>query len=237
MRGRAVRLGTVTLADAAALLTLRPHLRLLSDLRAPHAWVARVGIDGAVAEFAAAALWLAACWLAVGLLAAAIGAAPGSCGRVGARIAATLLPRAVYRVVAGAAGLGIALTPVAAGAIAQPHAPSATVSPAWPTSTAPTPLWPSLPHVRAAAPDPHTHPRPRSAQASPASARQVVVAPGDSLWSIAASHLDHPSAARVAAAWPRWYAANRAVIGTDPNSIIAGQVLDVPVQHREKGTS
>jgi nucleoid-associated protein YgaU len=64
-----------------------------------------------------------------------------------------------------------------------------------------------------------------------------VVASGDSLWSIAADHLHRPTPQRVAATWPRWYAANRAVIGTDPNHIVAGEVLVPPTQHTEEGTS
>jgi nucleoid-associated protein YgaU len=64
-----------------------------------------------------------------------------------------------------------------------------------------------------------------------------VVAPGECLWSIAADHLQRPSPQRVAAAWPRWYAANRAVIGTDPNHIVAGEVLIPPTHHTEKGSS
>jgi len=57
----------------------------------------------------------------------------------------------------------------------------------------------------------------------------VVVAPGDSLWSIAAQHL--PAAATdalTAAAWPRWYAVNRSVIGDDPDLLLPGQRLTVP---------
>ena len=58
---------------------------------------------------------------------------------------------------------------------------------------------------------------------------EVVVHRGDSLWSIAARHLGQdPSDAQIADEWPRWYAANRAVIGADPDLLLAGQVLTVP---------
>lgn len=59
----------------------------------------------------------------------------------------------------------------------------------------------------------------------------VVVAHGDTLWGIAARHLP-PGAgdARVAAAWPAWYAANAATIGPDPGLIRPGQVLVVPAE-------
>jgi nucleoid-associated protein YgaU len=57
----------------------------------------------------------------------------------------------------------------------------------------------------------------------------VTVRPGDSLWRIAAAHLDRtPTAARVAAAWPQWFAANRDVIGADPDLLVPGEVLHAP---------
>ncbi|MCU1432204.1 MAG: LysM protein [Actinotalea sp.] len=57
----------------------------------------------------------------------------------------------------------------------------------------------------------------------------VTVERGDSLWSIAAAHLP-PGAddAAVAAAWPAWYAVNRATLGEGPDLIRPGQVLTVP---------
>ena len=57
----------------------------------------------------------------------------------------------------------------------------------------------------------------------------VVVHRGDSLWAIVARHLGpHASDAEVAQAWPRWYAANREVIGDDPDLVKPGQVLHAP---------
>jgi nucleoid-associated protein YgaU len=61
----------------------------------------------------------------------------------------------------------------------------------------------------------------------------VVVAPGDSLWRIAAAELGPDATpADVAAAWPRWYAANRAAIGDDPGLIVPGLVLRMPEEGR-----
>jgi nucleoid-associated protein YgaU len=58
---------------------------------------------------------------------------------------------------------------------------------------------------------------------------EVVVHRGDSLWDIAARHLgSSPDAAEVAAEWPRWYAANRHVIGADPDLLRPGQRLAPP---------
>ncbi|MDT0213598.1 LysM peptidoglycan-binding domain-containing protein [Rothia sp. ARF10] len=60
-------------------------------------------------------------------------------------------------------------------------------------------------------------------------ADEVVVRRGDTLWSIAAAHLGADAEdAEVARAWPRWFEANRDVIGDDPDRILPGQVLRVP---------
>jgi hypothetical protein len=75
-------------------------------------------------------------------------------------------------------------------------------------------------------------------------AARVVVRPGDSLWSIAATELGpNATAEAIAARWPAWYAANRQLIGPDPDLILPGQVLrtpaaatgnPVPPTHQEK---
>jgi LysM repeat protein len=83
----------------------------------------------------------------------------------------------------------------------------------------PGPARPPVSHVTVVAPEP----TPRH---STPTVGAVVVQPGDSLWRIAARHLPAGySEADVARAWPRWYAANRATIGPDPNVIQPGQVL------------
>jgi nucleoid-associated protein YgaU len=62
------------------------------------------------------------------------------------------------------------------------------------------------------------------------------VRPGDSLWRIAAEHLPAGATAQqIATAWPHWYAANRAVIGADPNHITPGQILHPPTEPPEGG--
>ncbi len=86
----------------------------------------------------------------------------------------------------------------------------------------PPPLAPAPPALGPLGPAPHT---PSSEQAR----RTVTVVRGDSLWSIAARHLGpHATAQQVAREWPRWYAANRRVIGSDPDLIRVGQVLTAP---------
>ncbi|CAN7287558.1 LysM peptidoglycan-binding domain-containing protein [Terrabacter sp. LjRoot27] len=57
----------------------------------------------------------------------------------------------------------------------------------------------------------------------------VTVRRGDSLWTIAARHLGPgTSDAQICREWPRWYAANRDVVGDDPDLLVPGQQLRPP---------
>jgi hypothetical protein len=69
----------------------------------------------------------------------------------------------------------------------------------------------------------------REGQRDNHSGGDVVVAAGDSLWSIAARQLG-PMASDVDIAlhWPKWYAANRALIGENPGVLLPGQILQAP---------
>ena len=52
---------------------------------------------------------------------------------------------------------------------------------------------------------------------------------GDTLWSIAAAELGPDATPQdIASRWPAWYAANRQLIGPDPDLIRPGQVLRIP---------
>lgn len=58
---------------------------------------------------------------------------------------------------------------------------------------------------------------------------EVAVRPGDSLWSIAARHLGPTASdAEIAEAWPSWYAANKQLIGDEPDLLQPGQLLQPP---------
>jgi nucleoid-associated protein YgaU len=75
---------------------------------------------------------------------------------------------------------------------------------------------------------PRTGVAPPTSRPAPHAAR-VVVRAGDSLWTIAATRLGRGVPAhRVAAEWPRWWAANRTLIGSDPDLIHPGQRLQPP---------
>ncbi|PZS16328.1 MAG: hypothetical protein DLM57_10635 [Pseudonocardiales bacterium] len=267
----------LVLGDVAALVVLRPDLSALAgNLTAPHRWVATAGADQAAVTLAGAALWCVAVWFGVGLLAAAASQAPGTLGRNAHSVSRILLPGTIQRLLAGAAGLGVLLAPVAAQAAGQApgggqagtstSAPSVP-APAWPTDppptgaprttpppttpqlpttpppttpTLPAPAWPTsttatntpaAPTRPPKTPIPHRTPRPtRPRHASPPEpGGAVVVQPGDSLWRIAATQLGPgATSAQIAAAWPRWYAANHIAIGTDPNLIRPGQLLQTP---------
>jgi nucleoid-associated protein YgaU len=59
----------------------------------------------------------------------------------------------------------------------------------------------------------------------------VIVRPGDTLWAIARRSLrPGASEAEVAAASVEWFAANRAVIGNDPDLIFPAQRLHPPTK-------
>lgn len=257
-RVRVLSLGVV---DAAALLGLRPHWATLTGhLTRPRAWLHEVGPDRAALELAGGALWCLALWLAIGAAAALGTAAPGVLGRAADRLARALLPSAARRLVAGALSAGVVLGPVTAaaaapGALTGAAAPrrevAALVAPSWPTDPAtpapgraavPAPTWPGMSVAARGRPTRSQPPtsRPTSApagqpatsgrpKAAPGRTGRHLVVPGDSLWLIAASRLGpDPDAARIARSWPRWYAANRTVIGADPDLLVPGEVLREP---------
>lgn len=57
----------------------------------------------------------------------------------------------------------------------------------------------------------------------------VAVLAGDSLWDIVASHLGpEASDVEIALEWPRWYEANKTLIGQNPDVLLPGQVLLPP---------
>lgn len=142
---------------------------------------------------------------------------------LGARLRGAAAPRWTGRLARSAAA-GLAAAALGAGAAhAAEEPPSAGWLPAGEAAASPwtpateTPA-PARTTGRGAAPvAPGDPPRIR------------VVEPGDSLWAIAAAELgDDATVARVAAAWPALYAANRDVIGVDPDLIHPGQRLTVP---------
>lgn len=67
---------------------------------------------------------------------------------------------------------------------------------------------------------------------SGAGEESVAVRRGDTLWTIAATHLGPDATdAEIARAWPRWYAVNADAIGEDPHHLLPGTLLTPPADH------
>ncbi|MDN3903976.1 hypothetical protein [Arthrobacter sp. YD2] len=185
-------------------------------------------------------------WWVGGLICAAAGGILVRCGMASAGHRTMLLAPGPARRLA-AAVLGLSLAAGSVPAIAAASAPTPAVSapvasgtaatghhrpPELLSATAPfadkapdedavSPLW------RPAPPQPPAGnvltPVPRTEQA------EVVVAAGDTLWSLAAEQLGPLATdAEIAAHWPRWHALNLAVVGPDPHLILPGQILSAP---------
>jgi hypothetical protein len=88
------------------------------------------------------------------------------------------------------------------------------------------PQWhPSPP---AAAPGPVVSAPLRAAREQQAG-HELVVRSGDTLWTIAARHLGpEASDVDIALEWPRWFENNRAIIGSNPDTLLPGQILKAP---------
>lgn len=116
----------------------------------------------------------------------------------------------------------------------SPTAPPTTTPGTQVTVTPPSPGWtPSRPPARQRTDPTLLTGRPRAASSS-----EVVVRRGDTLWSIVAARLGPgATAAEIAATWPRWHAANAAVIGPDPHLLLPGVRLAPPTDHDAPGTA
>ncbi|MEP7035495.1 MAG: hypothetical protein ABI934_07900 [Actinomycetota bacterium] len=178
-------------------------------------------------------------WLGAGVSLSALAGLPGALGQASGLVAAHIAPAAASRIVAVVLGttMTAGLSPVAAVA-STGFAPGATffassrVSFGGTTGPASDP---GLQLVRTpepaaeAAPTPSWLPDEPAAARRPASPTRVAIRPGDTLWSIAADQLGpRATSAQIDAEWHRWFAANRKVIGDDPNRIAPGQVLSPP---------
>lgn len=180
-----------------------------------HAWTTgkALGYDEALGGCAAAAAWLAVVWFAGCTGLALLTRLPGAAGRAAAGLAHRVTPALFRRALEASLGATLVLTASAQVATAATPRPAHTL-----TATgllADPPPVPDRPDVR---------PRPRHPEA-----HLVRVRPGDSLWRIARTHLaGRPTDRTITREWHRWYAANRSVIGPDPDVIVPGQRLHPP---------
>lgn len=189
-------------------------------------------------------------WLAMATVLAALAEVPGAVGSACARLSSRVTPAVVRRLVTIAVGSALvaATAPATASAVTAATAARHTVvatldqppDPTFRPLAEPTPG----PAVAVSTPDPGFVPLAPSAPVATATSidtlerapRQLpeagemhVVRRGDTLWDIAAARLGPgATAGDIAAAWPRWYAANRRLIGPDPSHIVPGQRLVPP---------
>lgn len=231
----------MVIGSGYVLKTFRPDPAELSSLlRSPHVWVANVGPDAAARTITGTLLWLVALWLAFGMTVTVLALAPGRLGMLASTVANRVTPAVLRRVGVAAAGASILVSPVAAFADTTSGSAAGSGASAN-TGVSPTPIstqreslpplsWPTDPVTTTGAA--------RTSQAGerPEASQQVTVRSGDSLWSIAAQRLfpagcdsgSQSCDSRIQAQWPRWYAANRRLIGADPNLLRPGTTLRVP---------
>ena len=193
-------------------------------------------------------------WLGLGFVLAALASLPGALGAAFDALARRLAPKAVRRAVALLLGTALTLAVPTAALAAGDPAPGARAA-AGLSVTAPDPGFrnttPERPAASTGAPSPGTAASAAPEPTTPAvvsslgplgqhphargdAGGHVVVRRGDTLWDIAARHLG-PGAttAGIAHEWPRWHAANRELIGPDPDRIQPGQRL-VPPAARDR---
>jgi nucleoid-associated protein YgaU len=193
-----LRTGGAVAAAAVALAVSAPALPPLSGVRG---WLAGATPDQALAGMAAILIWAGVTWMLAGLGSTAAGRLPGRVGAVCACTAGRLMPGVLRRATELLLGVSIAATPE----LAASAAPAAHGGPPH-IGLDRVPVVASLPHHRSR-----------------------TVQPGECLWSITADLLGDDSSDRsVARDWPGLYAANRAVIGDDPDLIRPGQRLRIP---------
>ena len=221
------------ISGAALLLLVQPAPGLPRPAQLA-TWLQTTPVDQAVLSLATLVGWATVAWLTVIALLAAAAALPGGLGGLSRWTLRLIAPRAIRRAIELALGISLAAGPVFGGvamAAAPPAAPHNAVL-SVPSLDRPLGAIPSLDRPSMA---------PAMAQAMahlPTLDRPITVAPrhravtvhrGDSLWLIAEHGLGgHASDAQIAAEWPRWYEANRAVIGDNPGLIQPGQHLQPP---------
>lgn len=236
----------------AALLTLWAAGPALAAARAPGpADFDHLVLLSAVAGTALLLAWLGCCAACAGLA-----ALPGTVGAMTRRISDRMTPALLRATVGGVLGLAVAAAPaMTAGAAAAASHPRAGLSvplgappAAGGTGAAVRPVVPVLPTATVdrpggagwSPPPPATPARVTAGRGlhlvttggdSRTDDEGVVVRRGDSLWDLAARDLGPGAdAAEIAAAWPRWYEANRTSIGADPDVIRPGTLLHRPAE-------
>jgi LysM domain-containing protein len=166
-------------------------------------------------------------WLTLSLAAGLAAAVPGTVGRLALAVHLRITPRILRTAIALAVGTSLSAVG-GQSALASPLVPrtahsSSAPAPVHPATSSPTPL-----------PDPGWRPAPAPVAGTLAGDRvavrgSVVVHDGDTLWALARRALPETAPDLVVdRGWRRIHAANRSVIGADPDLIRAGQRLVIP---------
>ncbi|MGY1754968.1 hypothetical protein [Blastococcus sp. SYSU D01042] len=198
-------------AVAVALSWLTPPLpELTGSVLGAQRTADTAGAEALLLAAAGLLAWAVWAWGVLGLLLTAGSALPGALGSATGVLSRVVLPAGARRGAALALGLGLA---VAAPAAAAPL-------------PAPVPDWPLTAPAAGALPDWPVAP------VLPVAGDHVVVR-GDRLWDIAAADLStrlgrSPTPAETVGATHAWWAVNAAVIGSDPDLLLPGQVLRPP---------
>lgn len=246
----AVRAGGVLLLLAGALVTAPRPGDAWRQLVEP---AATTDPTAPLLAVVALSVWALLAWLALGAALVCASHLPGLTGRAAGAVAARVTPVLLRRTVEVALGAGLALgatgVPPAGADTPAGGAPGA-VSLDWPSTSSAEASRPATGSVTSSAPPSSSVTRSAAtdravtsgaasdsaATSSAASRPVVVVAPGDTLWHLAAHSLraagdPAPSAAAIAAAWPSWWAANRDAVGEDPDLLRPGTLLQAPPPH------
>ena len=206
--------------------------------------------DELLVDVAATTAWLCLGWFTVVVSLQLLASGSGALARASQRLAHRVAPGFMLSGARWLVGVSLIVGPLAPGvAIAAPpgggspgggspapHRPAVVLN-------LDRPLPPSLDRPLAPASPPALAPPPSPPPTAVAHrdsvdrdsvdrvAGRYVVRPGDTLWNIAARHLGpQATAAEIARAWPRWYAANHSAIGPNPQLIHPGLVLRAPTQ-------
>lgn len=233
-------LGTVALAATTGALAARLTAAWPEVLAAGRRWPAPspVAIDTLVAVPLLAVGTVVAAWWGLSLL---LITASLMADRAGLHSAAlvrcihAVAPRTLRRLAVAGVGAGLTFSTLPAhaaqeppdvgwttaqqSAVTDPHTAADADGATRPAPVDPTGLGPLVPLADAEA----------EAVRPDLAPGVVVVAPGDTLWDLAAARLSPEATdSQIATSWHAWYALNVSVIGDDPDLLHPGQLLHVP---------
>jgi hypothetical protein len=250
-----VAIATVPALATALPLCTAPLLETRGRLAAGAGWDA-LPMDLVIASVAAAALGLSGLWLAAVTLSTVVEALTGRSWAVARAVTPLVVRRGVLAFCGLALGSAGVVVPAAAAPLDQGPANVPTTAAAdgrsvlhglplpdraegrTPEGTSPR----SAPVRRTATVAQVHRPTGTSAASTPTTLQARAehraghrVRPGESLWSIASALLPEADAGQVDRTWRGIYRANRVVIGDDPDLLLPGTILHVPVPPTSAG--